>query len=145
MCLILGTSRFVPLICSYHSVLPATVCVASVTSTDFAMWKELYVHKNTVVDFRTDYDLLVQTEVLCAERVVYWEAGLQLKQSVSVDGQRKPWCFHTGLFAACCYFPSNLSLSITIDICEHKWSKEKCLFQSSALCSCECPSQKNIS
>lgn len=49
----LGTNRFAPLI-SYHPVLPATVRITSVTSTNFAIWKEVDVNKNTAVDFRTD-------------------------------------------------------------------------------------------
>ena len=52
--LVLGTNRFAPLICSHQSVLPATVHIAAAPSTNFAIWKEVYVNKNTAVDFRAD-------------------------------------------------------------------------------------------
>lgn len=51
--------------------------------------------------------------------VVCWESRLRLKNNILVDTGRKSWHFHTGLFAAHGSFPSNLSLTIATDICEH--------------------------
>lgn len=50
--LVLEMNRLAPLICWYRPVLPTTVHITRVTSTNFAIWKDVYVNENPAMDFR---------------------------------------------------------------------------------------------